>query len=150
MSTDKLDSLLSRPERAGIYHMPYVADLALEEAAESLDYPMHRINLSKVTDKDGFLDAIGKALAFPDWYGHNWDALADCLTDLSWMAADGYVIVLDHADAFPRQPHRFRHCLVDFPGCRGHLARGRHSVLGIDRHRDRRHRLAARAGMSPA
>ena len=102
MSTDKLNSLLSRAERAGIYHMPYAADLALEEAAESLDYPMHRINLSKITDKDGFLDAIGKALDFPDWYGHNWDALADCLTDLSWMAADGYVIVLDHADAFAR------------------------------------------------
>ena len=93
-------TLLPRAERAGIYHMPFAADLALEEAAESLDYPMHRVDLSKVTDKAGFLAAIGSALNFPDWYGHNWDALADCLTDLSWMAADGYVIVLDHADTF--------------------------------------------------
>ena len=100
MSTDKLNSLLSRAERAGIYHMPFAADLALEEAAESLEYPMHRVDLAQVTTKEAFLDAIGKALDFPDWYGHNWDALADCLTDLSWMAADGYVIVLEHADAF--------------------------------------------------
>ncbi len=100
MSSVPFHALLPRAERAGIYHMPFAADLALEEAAESLDYPMYRINLSKVTDKDGFLAAVGTSLGFPDWYGHNWDALADCLTDLSWMAADGYVIVLDHADAF--------------------------------------------------
>lgn len=100
MSSVPFHALLPRAERAGIYHMPFAADLALEEAAESLDYPMYRINLSKVTDKDGFLAAVGTTLGFPDWYGHNWDALADCLTDLSWMAADGYVIVLDHADAF--------------------------------------------------
>ncbi len=100
MSSVPFHALLPRAERAGIYHMPFAADLALEEAAESLDYPMYRINLSKVTDKDGFLAAVGTTLGFPDWYGHNWDALADCLTDLSWMAADGYVIILDHADAF--------------------------------------------------
>ena len=102
MSAVPFHALLPRAERAGIYHMPFAADLALEEAAESLEYPMYRVDLSKVTDKEGFLDAVGQTLGFPDWYGHNWDALADCLTDLSWMAADGYVIALDHADAFAR------------------------------------------------
>lgn len=95
-------SLLTRAERAGIYHMPFAADLALEEAAESLDYPLHRVDLARVATKEAFLAAVGEALGFPDWYGHNWDALADCLTDLSWMEADGYVIVLERADAFAR------------------------------------------------
>jgi RNAse (barnase) inhibitor barstar len=80
--------------------MPFAADLALEEAAESLEYPMHRVDLARVTDQGGLSRRRRQGLDFPDWYGHNWDALADCLTDLSWMAADGYVIVLDHADAF--------------------------------------------------
>jgi RNAse (barnase) inhibitor barstar len=100
MPAPDFHSLLSRSERAGIHRMPYAADLALEEAAESLEYPVHRVDLARVTTKEAFLAAVGEALAFPDWYGHNWDALADCLTDLSWMAADGYVIVLDHADTF--------------------------------------------------
>ena len=100
MSALPFHTLLSRAERAGIYHMPFAADLALEEATESLEYPMYRVDLTKVTDKEGFLEAISKAMDFPDWFGHNWDALADCLTDLSWMAADGYVIVLERADAF--------------------------------------------------
>ena len=100
MNAPQFHTLLSRAEKAGIYHMPFAADLALEEAAENLDYPLHRVNLAQVTDKEAFLEAVGKALNFPDWYGHNWDALADCLTDLSWMAADGYVIILEHSDAF--------------------------------------------------
>ncbi len=100
MTPPQFLSLLSRPERAGLYHMPFAADLALEEAAECLEYPLHRVNLAQVTDKDAFLEVVGQALRFPEWYGRNWDALADCLTDLSWMAADGYVIVLEHSDAF--------------------------------------------------
>ena len=100
MSALPFHTLLSRAERAGIFHMPFSAVLALEEATESLEYPMYRVDLTKVTDKEGFLEAISKAMDFPDWFGHNWDALADCLTDLSWMAADGYVIVLERADAF--------------------------------------------------
>ena len=82
--------------------------MALDEAAESLDYPLHRVNLARITDKAGFLAAVGTALDFPDWYGHNWDALADCLSDLSWMPADGYVIVLENADDFARA------CPADF------------------------------------
>lgn len=32
--------------------------------------------------KQEFLAAVGKALSFPDYYGQNFDALADCLLDV--------------------------------------------------------------------
>lgn len=35
--------------------------------------------------KPGTLAAFAAALHFPSWYGHNLDALADCLGDLSWL-----------------------------------------------------------------
>lgn len=35
-----------------------------------------------LTSKDEFLGGLGVALDFPDYYGHNLDALADCLGDL--------------------------------------------------------------------
>ena len=35
------------------------------------------------------------ALRFPGWFGGNWDALEDCLTDLSWVKADGHVLLIE-------------------------------------------------------
>jgi hypothetical protein len=32
------------------------------------------------------IEAIARALGFPGWFGGNWDALEDCLGDLSWRA----------------------------------------------------------------
>lgn len=36
---------------------------------------------------------IAAALDFPDWYRGNWDGLLDCLSDLSWRPARGYLII---------------------------------------------------------
>ena len=38
---------------------------------------------------------IAAALQFPQWCGANWDALEDCLSDLSWLPASGYVLVIE-------------------------------------------------------
>ena len=37
---------------------------------------------TKITSKESFLKEIAEALEFPDYFGHNWDALEDCLRDL--------------------------------------------------------------------
>lgn len=55
------------------------------------------IDLNGCADKAGLMARLARALEFPDWFGHNWDALADCLGDLSWLAAEGYLIVLAHS-----------------------------------------------------
>lgn len=44
------------------------------------------------------LTAIGRALRFPPYYGHNLDALDECLRDLSWLPAGEVVLVWDHAE----------------------------------------------------
>ena len=38
--------------------------------------------------------AIAAALHFPEWFGGNWDALEDCLGDLSWWRKPPYRLVL--------------------------------------------------------
>ncbi|WP_038011761.1 barstar family protein [Thauera sp. 63] len=53
-----------------------------------------RVELADCTDKAGLLRRFAEAFRFPDWFGHNWDALADCLTDLSWLPAPAYRVVL--------------------------------------------------------
>ncbi|MFO0775285.1 MAG: barstar family protein [Nitrospiraceae bacterium] len=48
--------------------------------------------------KADLLRAMARAFAFPDYFDPNWDALEECLTDLEWFPADGYILVIDHAD----------------------------------------------------
>ncbi|UXX92543.1 barstar family protein [Streptomyces sp. AD2-2] len=39
------------------------------------------LDLDGVTDKAGLMDRCVQALQLPDWFGRNWDALADSLGD---------------------------------------------------------------------
>jgi hypothetical protein len=42
-----------------------------------------------------FFAEIARVMQFPAYFGHNWDAVYDCLTDLNWLPAAGYVLLLD-------------------------------------------------------
>ncbi|MDT0437108.1 MULTISPECIES: barstar family protein [Streptomyces] len=56
------------------------------------------LDLHGVADKAEFMDRVARALALPDWFGRNWDALADSLADPgTWpgtAADDGLLIVV--------------------------------------------------------
>lgn len=41
---------------------------------------------------------FAKVMELPDYFGHNWDALEECLADLEWMPAKGYVLLLTDAE----------------------------------------------------
>ncbi|MDD2701922.1 MAG: barstar family protein [Sideroxydans sp.] len=58
------------------------------------------IDLSKVHSKAEFLVAVAHAIQAPDWFGRNFDALADALCDLSWLGESdkGYVLLLLNCD----------------------------------------------------
>jgi hypothetical protein len=43
------------------------------------------------------LEVIATAADFPAYCGNNWDALEECLRDLSWAPAEGYLILWEDA-----------------------------------------------------
>jgi RNAse (barnase) inhibitor barstar len=46
----------------------------------------------------GLFSEFANAMDFPDYFGHNWDALEECLTDLEWLPGKGYVLLLTAAE----------------------------------------------------
>ena len=69
------------------------------------------LDLTGVTDKAGLMDRAARALALPDWFGRNWDALADSLSDHTvWpegAVERGMLVVVrgwqPYADASPEE-----------------------------------------------
>ena len=86
-------------------HAP-LSDRALESAALKA-LRVVPVRLTAARDKNAFLNTLAKALQFPDYFGHNWDAFYDCLLGLE-HGEDGTVLVLREASGFARaEPEDF-------------------------------------------
>ncbi|MGY1814349.1 barstar family protein [Blastococcus sp. SYSU D00820] len=87
--------------------------------------PLHRVHGSARTEVDAFLDRfpyrrihldgramtsrpaahreLARAFAFPEYYGHNWDAFDDCWEDFAMNHSGQLVaVVWDHVDVAAR------------------------------------------------
>lgn len=98
MSVAHYESLFADASRAGVHHLPHGPIDDLLQGARAAGCLVLRVDLAKAGTKDEMLTDVGIALRFPEWFGHNWDALTDCLLDMGWLPATGYVIILDHCD----------------------------------------------------
>jgi len=78
--------------RSGLYRAGAAQALASATAA---GFDVVSISLAGVAAKDAVLERFAAALAFPDWFGGNWDALEDCLEDLSWRPDGGRVLLIE-------------------------------------------------------
>jgi RNAse (barnase) inhibitor barstar len=98
VSTRGFDPDLTRPGQNGVYYVG-VNDLdRLAKTALKDELRVCRTDLAGCRDKDDLLQRMAVSLELPASFGDNWDALADCLRDLRWMPAWGYVLLFEHAD----------------------------------------------------
>lgn len=67
----------------------------LRRWAEKAGHAFVLAECSSCVDKSAVLKEIGRAFAFPQWYGANLDALYDCLTDVPERGGPGWVVVLE-------------------------------------------------------
>lgn len=81
--------------------------------ANDLGWVSMSIDASTSNSKATFLEEICRAGSFPDHFGQNWDAVADCLTDLSWLPARGYLVLVRQTTADTPEALRLLHILHD-------------------------------------
>jgi len=93
----ELGALLADPDQAGAYFVDARDRESLVEAGHRLGFEVMPLDLRSCADGATALRIFAETLAFPEWFGGNLDALADCLKDLSWRPSEGYVLVLEHA-----------------------------------------------------
>lgn len=98
------------PHRLLSPRAPWVQVLPLtpgQTAAEVLKPPASLAALTvsgpACTTKEHLLRELARCLSFPDYFDPNWDALEECLCDLEWFPADGYVLLVERAHEVLRQ-----------------------------------------------
>ncbi len=90
---DNLHKRLRDVHEAGVYRLNCTLD-DLRSAAQDAGFALFEADLAEVHTKGALLAALAEAIGAPEWFGNNWDALADALGDLSWHPAPGYVLLL--------------------------------------------------------
>ncbi|MFJ5967629.1 barstar family protein [Streptomyces sp. NPDC093060] len=52
----------------------------------------------EMVDPDGVFTQFYEHLLLPEYFGWNWNALRDCLQDLSWISATHFLLTIDDAE----------------------------------------------------
>lgn len=103
---DAIAKQLADAQQCGVYQLKRKVE-DIEHAARKAGLALFRIDAGNIRDKKGFVDEIAKTMHFPDYFGRNWDALNDCLTDLDWLPAKhGYVVVFENMEHFGANSQR--------------------------------------------
>lgn len=107
-----LASLIAGRRAPGIYRWHAAFDAAdVRHTVEHAGGRFAHLDGLKIETKDEFLTAIGAAFEFPGYYGHNFDALLDCLRDVGSYPEDpdseaGTVLLWDGWGPFARADER--------------------------------------------
>lgn len=93
--------MLKPPFFSGIHQWKPAYTLPALEALANLGGWRHfALDLRGVTNQTQFLNKCAMVMEFPRYVGRNWDAFEESVNDLSWVAAPGYLLLLDRSRRF--------------------------------------------------
>lgn len=120
-----LAAVLAGREGPGIHLWHGAFDVAdVRHAVEHAGWGFGHVDGWRGADgKASFLAAVGEALDFPDHYGQNFDALADCLHDIG-AGRDGVVLLWDGWATLARADEKAFDIALTVLGSRVHADRG--------------------------
>src|SRR3954454_8166469 len=71
---------------------------ALHHGTFPAEFAIAVLDGTDAATRSGFFQELARGLHFPDFFGRNWDAVYDCVTDCNWLPAGAYVLDLDGFD----------------------------------------------------
>lgn len=98
MAQALIDSVVAH-DGGGVFYVPGDVDTRkAQAAAKKAGLAFFHVDGKSVQRKEQLLNSLATALDLPEHFGHNWDALEECLNDLAPVDGRGYFLLYDHID----------------------------------------------------
>lgn len=82
--------------------------------------------------KEKLLGVLAGKLRFPGYFGHNWDALDECLRDLSWLGSRERVVIVHEGRPFsPASPNMATYLAILADAVAAHRPGGSPPILDV-------------------
>jgi hypothetical protein len=120
-----LAALLAGHDRPDIYQWHNVAHVDdIRHTVELADWKFVYLDGWLVQDKSSFMKAVGSAFAFPEPLGESFDALSDCLGDVTAGDHEGVLLLWDGWGPFAREDEQVFSVALSVLGGRVNADRG--------------------------
>lgn len=94
-------NLIQGESQPNIYQFPLdISPEELSQLCQEYGCELFYFDGGTINNKSDFLKTASTVMNLPKYFGYNWDAWEDCLTDLSWFEASSYLIVYDQWQNF--------------------------------------------------
>ncbi len=60
---------------------------------------IRKVRGKKSSTLQDFFNEIAASLQFPYYFGENWNAFEECITDLDWIEGDAYLLMISNANS---------------------------------------------------
>lgn len=104
---------LKNAASAGLFHLPAARISDLPDLVARSHQLLLSVNVAAHGDIQDVLREFGTAFGFPIWYGINFDALHDCLTDPDWQLNKGLVLLISGLETLRRNDLEAFATLID-------------------------------------
>lgn len=96
--THPIAKVINRQVAPSIYHMDMsLRPGSIRQELSTAGWHSAYLDGSRIYDKQSLLTEAAKALSFPDYFGMNWDAFEECITEPGFIEGDSFVLLYDHA-----------------------------------------------------
>lgn len=96
-----MDELLFNADGPALFVLPAtpftVTNLMMAWTPAHPQWDILRVRGHKSPDDSRLFDELAAALQFPYYFGENWNAVWDCITDLNWLKGASLLIIFDSA-----------------------------------------------------
>jgi RNAse (barnase) inhibitor barstar len=80
---------------------------------EQPDLRSIEVDGARCRTQSSLFNQFSNRLSFPGCFGRNWDAFDECIRDLEWLPARGYVVAVMNADKLLGQDRHDRDTFID-------------------------------------